>query len=165
MLVRHSSINVVSIHMFVQQDSAVFPHHTNYLFHPSFFCCWYQKKNEDEDRAKVIKIFQDMLEVVTRDIMEDQLPRYKCCFNRLQISLMMKYYTMIAYCLGFIPLATSFCGFSLLLLQCGSIFESSHGGSYRRPEGMNTLDHEYLFQPSGAIKFPLQATDAWLEKV
>jgi hypothetical protein len=44
--------------------------------------------------------------------------------------------------------------------------ESSHGGSYRRPEGMTTWHEEYqLFQPSGAIKFPLQVTDAWIEKV
>ncbi|CAM0870224.1 unnamed protein product [Alopecurus aequalis] len=81
----------------------------------------YLKKNDDEDRVAVIKIFQDMLEVVTKDIMEDQL---------------------------------------------FSILESNNGGSYRRPEGMTTLNHEYeLFQRSGAIKFPLQATDAWLEKV
>ncbi|XP_047089291.1 callose synthase 3-like [Lolium rigidum] len=81
----------------------------------------YLKRNDDKDRVAVIKIFQDMLEVVTRDIMEDQLP---------------------------------------------SILESSHGGSYRRPEGLTTWDQEYqLFQPSGAIKFPLQVTDAWIEKV
>ncbi|XP_010229272.1 callose synthase 3 [Brachypodium distachyon] len=79
------------------------------------------KKNDDKDRVYVIKIFQDMLEIVTRDIMEDQLP---------------------------------------------SIVESSHGGSYRRTEGTTTWDQEYqLFQPSGAIKFPLQFTDAWTEKV
>jgi len=79
------------------------------------------KTNEEKDRVTVIKIFQDMLELVTRDIMEEQLP---------------------------------------------SILESSHGGSYRRPEGMTTLDHEYqLFQPSGAITFPLPQTDAWKEKV
>ncbi|KAL6645417.1 hypothetical protein ACP70R_017025 [Stipagrostis hirtigluma subsp. patula] len=78
------------------------------------------KENDDKDRSAVIKIFQDMLEVVTRDIFEDQL----------------------------------------------SILESSHGGSYRRPEGTTTWDQEYqLFQPSGAIKFPLQVTDAWLEKI
>jgi callose synthase len=47
-----------------------------------------------------------------------------------------------------------------------SILESSHGGSYRKPEGTTTWDQEYqLFQPAGAIKFPLQVTDAWLEKV
>ncbi|KAM0872122.1 hypothetical protein ACQ4PT_038938 [Festuca glaucescens] len=34
----------------------------------------YLKRNDDKDRVAVIKIFQDMLEVVTRDIMEDQLP-------------------------------------------------------------------------------------------
>uniref|UniRef100_A0ACD5WG59 Uncharacterized protein n=2 Tax=Avena sativa TaxID=4498 RepID=A0ACD5WG59_AVESA len=81
----------------------------------------YLKRNDDKDRVDVIKIFQDMLEVVTRDIMEDQLP---------------------------------------------SILESSHGGSYRRPEGMTTWDQEYqLFQPSGAIKFPLPVSDGWTEKV
>jgi callose synthase len=79
------------------------------------------KRNDDKERDSVIKIFQDMLEVVTRDIMEDQLP---------------------------------------------SVLESTHGGSYRRPEGTTTWDQEYqLFQPSGAIKFPLQVTDAWIEKV
>uniref|UniRef100_A0A0E0K890 1,3-beta-glucan synthase n=1 Tax=Oryza punctata TaxID=4537 RepID=A0A0E0K890_ORYPU len=79
------------------------------------------EKNDKSDRDAVIKIFQDMLEVVTRDIMEDQLP---------------------------------------------SILESSHGGSYQRPEGTMTWDQEYqLFQPAGAIKFPLQLTDAWIEKI
>uniref|UniRef100_A0A8I6XQA4 1,3-beta-glucan synthase n=1 Tax=Hordeum vulgare subsp. vulgare TaxID=112509 RepID=A0A8I6XQA4_HORVV len=82
----------------------------------------YLKENAEKDRVAVIKIFQDMLEVVTRDIMEEQLP---------------------------------------------SVLESSHGGSYQRPEGMIALDHEYqLFQPSGAIKFPLEVrTEAWKEKV
>ncbi|GJN30162.1 hypothetical protein PR202_gb18448 [Eleusine coracana subsp. coracana] len=80
----------------------------------------YLKENDEKDRSAVIKIFQDMLEVVTRDIFEDQL----------------------------------------------SILESSHGGSYRRPESATTWDQEYqLFQPAGAIKFPLQVTDAWLEKI
>uniref|UniRef100_A0A0E0CUJ9 1,3-beta-glucan synthase n=1 Tax=Oryza meridionalis TaxID=40149 RepID=A0A0E0CUJ9_9ORYZ len=47
-----------------------------------------------------------------------------------------------------------------------SILESSHGGSYQRPEGTTTWDQEYqLFQPAGAIKFPLQFTDAWIEKI
>uniref|UniRef100_A0A0E0GG73 1,3-beta-glucan synthase n=1 Tax=Oryza nivara TaxID=4536 RepID=A0A0E0GG73_ORYNI len=80
-----------------------------------------KEKNDKNDRDAVIKIFQDMLEVVTRDIMEDQL---------------------------------------------SSILESSHGGSYQRPEGTTTWDQEYqLFQPAGAIKFPLQFTDAWIEKI
>ncbi|CAL5059049.1 unnamed protein product [Urochloa decumbens] len=82
----------------------------------------YLEKNDEKDRRAVIKIFQDMLEVVTRDIFEDQL----------------------------------------------SILESSHGASYRMNEGKTTWDREYqLFQPSGAIKFPLKvtATDAWLEKI
>ncbi|RCV46752.1 hypothetical protein SEVIR_9G560600v4 [Setaria viridis] len=82
----------------------------------------YLEKNDEKDRSAVIKIFQDMLEVVTRDIFEDQL----------------------------------------------SILESSHGGSNGRNEGTTTWDQEYqLFQPSGAIRFPLQvtATDAWLEKI
>ncbi|CAN6285848.1 unnamed protein product [Urochloa humidicola] len=82
----------------------------------------YLEKNDEKDRSAVIKIFQDMLEVVTRDIFEDQL----------------------------------------------SILESSHGGSYPMNEGTTAWDQEYqLFQPAGAIKFPLQvtATDAWLEKI
>uniref|UniRef100_J3LJJ4 1,3-beta-glucan synthase n=1 Tax=Oryza brachyantha TaxID=4533 RepID=J3LJJ4_ORYBR len=81
----------------------------------------YLVKNDKDDRDAVIKIFQDMLEVVTRDIMEDQLP---------------------------------------------SFLESSHGGAYQRPEGTMTWDQEYqLFQPTGAIKFPLPFTDAWIEKI
>ena len=32
-----------------------------------------QQKNNKEDLGQVIILFQDMLEVVTRDIMEDQL--------------------------------------------------------------------------------------------
>jgi len=82
----------------------------------------YLEKNDEKDRSAVIKIFQDMLEIVTRDIFEDHL----------------------------------------------SIVESNHGGSYRRNEDTTTWDQEYqLFQPSGAIKFPLKVTDtdAWLEKI
>jgi len=82
----------------------------------------YLKENDEKDRSAVIKIFQDMLEVVTRDIFDDHL----------------------------------------------SILESSHGGSYQKHDGTTTWDKEYqLFQPSGAIKFPLQVTttDAWLEKI
>eukprot|EP00267_Zea_mays_P042894 XP_020394929.1 uncharacterized protein LOC100502361 isoform X3 [Zea mays] len=81
-----------------------------------------RKENDEKDRSAVIKIFQDMLEVVTRDIFDDHL----------------------------------------------SILESSHGGSYQKHDGTTTWDKEYqLFQPSGAIKFPLQVTttDAWLEKI
>nr|CAB3502151.1 unnamed protein product [Digitaria exilis] len=40
----------------------------------------YLEKNDEKDRSAVIKIFQDMLEVVTRDIFEDQL-RYKYCLS------------------------------------------------------------------------------------
>jgi callose synthase len=82
----------------------------------------YLEKNDEKDRSAVIKNFQDMLELVTRDIFDDQL----------------------------------------------SIVESNHGGSYQRNEGTTTWDQEYqLFQPSGAIKFPLKVTDtdAWLEKI
>ena len=43
-----------------------------------------------------------------------------------------------------------------------SILESSNGGSYGRMEGMTTWDQVYqLFQPSRAIKFLLQDTEAW----
>ena len=34
-----------------------------------------QLENKQEDRDQVVILFQDMLEVVTRDIMEDQLSR------------------------------------------------------------------------------------------
>jgi hypothetical protein len=36
----------------------------------------YLEKNDEKDRSAVIKNFQDMLEIVTRDIFDDQL-RYK----------------------------------------------------------------------------------------
>lgn len=36
-----------------------------------------QMDNKKEDRGQVVILFQDMLEVVTRDIMEDQLSRYR----------------------------------------------------------------------------------------
>lgn len=74
---------------------------------------------------------------------------------------------MLAFVLTFfLERRPDFCSLSLAFSQHDSMLESSHGGSYRRPEGMMTWDQEYqLFQPSGAIKFPLQVTDAWIEKV
>lgn len=36
-----------------------------------------QKNNNKEDQGQVIILFQDMLEVVTRDIMDDQLSGYE----------------------------------------------------------------------------------------
>ncbi|XP_072986572.1 callose synthase 3-like [Typha latifolia] len=81
----------------------------------------YLMDNKPEDRGQVVILFQDMLEVVTRDLMEEQL---------------------------------------------SSLLESSHGGSYGRPEGMAPLDQQYqLFASAGAFIFPLQVTDAWTEKI
>lgn len=36
-----------------------------------------QQSNNKEDQGQVIILFQDMLEVVTRDIMDDQLSGYE----------------------------------------------------------------------------------------
>ncbi|CAL5354214.1 unnamed protein product [Camellia sinensis] len=71
----------------------------------------YLLENKQEDRDQVVIIFQDMLEVVTRDIMkEDQISR-------------------------------------------------GH-------EGMTPLDQQYqLFASDGAIRFPLEETEAWKEKI
>ncbi|XP_043691050.1 callose synthase 3-like isoform X2 [Telopea speciosissima] len=81
----------------------------------------YLQNNKDEDMEKVVICFQDMLEVVTRDIMEDQI---------------------------------------------SSIQESSHGGSYGRQEGMTPLDQQkQLFASPGAIRFPIEDTEAWKEKI
>ncbi|OEL22051.1 Callose synthase 4 [Dichanthelium oligosanthes] len=41
----------------------------------------YLEKNDEKDRSTVIKIFQDMLEVVTRDIFEDQLSALTPYYN------------------------------------------------------------------------------------
>ncbi|XP_052173079.1 callose synthase 3 [Diospyros lotus] len=80
----------------------------------------YLSENKQEDRDKVVLCFQDMLEVVTRDIMmEDQI---------------------------------------------SSLVDSIHGGSGY--EGMIPLDQQYqLFASAGAIKFPVQETEAWKEKI
>ncbi|XP_073011605.1 callose synthase 3-like [Typha latifolia] len=75
--------------------------------------------NKEEDTGQVIILFQDMLEVVTRDIMDEQLP---------------------------------------------GLLDSMHGASYRRSEGITPLDQQYqLF--ARAIKFPVQETAAWTEKI
>ncbi|CAH2068687.1 unnamed protein product [Thlaspi arvense] len=74
----------------------------------------YLLKNKQEDRDQVVILFQDMLEVVTRDIMmEDHI---------------------------------------------SSLVDSIHGGLVQ--EGMIQL-----FASAGAIKFPIQETEAWKEKI
>ncbi|KAF9621111.1 hypothetical protein IFM89_016605 [Coptis chinensis] len=76
--------------------------------------------NKQEDRDQVVILFQDMLEVVTRDIMEDQV---------------------------------------------SSIVDSSQVGAHGRYEGMTPLDQQFqLFASSGAIRFPIEQTEAWKEK-
>lgn len=45
-----------------------------------------------------------------------------------------------------------------------SLLETLHGGSWH--EGMTSLDQQYqLFASTGAIKFPVDQTEAWKEKV
>lgn len=45
-----------------------------------------------------------------------------------------------------------------------SLLETLHGGSWH--EGMTSLDQQYqLFASTGAIKFPVDRTEAWKEKV
>ncbi|KAL8170910.1 hypothetical protein V2J09_022714 [Rumex salicifolius] len=77
-------------------------------------------ENIQKQRDRVVILFQDMLEVVTKDIItEDLLPRS---------------------------------------------LDSIHGVSGH--EGMLSFDQQYqLFASSGAIKFPLEATEAWSEKI
>ncbi|PIA48642.1 hypothetical protein AQUCO_01400908v1 [Aquilegia coerulea] len=77
-------------------------------------------ENKQEDRDQVVILFQDMLEVVTRDIMEDE----------------------------------------------ESTLDVLHQGPYGRYEGMTPLDQQVqLFASPGAIKFPIEETEAWKEKV
>lgn len=79
----------------------------------------YLLENKPTDRDQVVILFQDMLEVVTRDIMmEDHIPS----------------------------------------------LDSTHGGSGH--EGMIPLDQQYqLFASAGAIRFPVQESEAWKEKI
>ncbi|CAL5428591.1 unnamed protein product [Camellia sinensis] len=80
----------------------------------------YLLENKQEDRDQVVIIFQDMLEVVTRDIMKGD--------------------------------------------HISSLVDSIHGGSGH--EGMTPLDQQYqLFASDGAIRFPLEETEAWKEKI
>ncbi|KAK8456255.1 hypothetical protein SEVIR_4G300600v4 [Setaria viridis] len=78
------------------------------------------QKNKEEDLGQVVILFQDMLEVVTRDIMEEE--------------------------------------------QLGGMLESIHGGHNRRHEGITPLDQQdQLF--AKAIRFPMEESDAWTEKI
>uniref|UniRef100_A0A0D9WUD4 1,3-beta-glucan synthase n=1 Tax=Leersia perrieri TaxID=77586 RepID=A0A0D9WUD4_9ORYZ len=78
------------------------------------------QKNKEEDLGQVVILFQDMLEVVTRDIMDEQ--------------------------------------------DLGGLLDSVHGGNYRKHEGMTSLDQQdQLF--TKAIKFPVEESNAWMEKI
>uniref|UniRef100_J3MHU9 1,3-beta-glucan synthase n=1 Tax=Oryza brachyantha TaxID=4533 RepID=J3MHU9_ORYBR len=78
------------------------------------------QKNKEEDLGQVVILFQDMLEVVTRDIMDEQD-------------------------------------------QLGGLLDSVHGGN-RKHEGMTSLDQQdQLF--TKAIKFPVEESNAWTEKI
>ncbi|XP_010265915.1 PREDICTED: callose synthase 3 [Nelumbo nucifera] len=74
--------------------------------------------NKQEDRDKVVILFQDMLEVATRDIADGQI----------------------------------------------GLPDSSHGASYGRSDESTPLEHQ-LFASEGAIKFPVEETEAWKEKI
>ncbi|AQK80817.1 Putative glycosyl transferase family protein [Zea mays] len=79
------------------------------------------QKNKEEDLGQVVILFQDMLEVVTRDIMEEQD-------------------------------------------QLGTLLESAHGANSRKHEGITPLDQQdQLF--AKAIKFPVDESIAWTEKI
>ncbi|XBI05297.1 hypothetical protein VPH35_133474 [Triticum aestivum] len=78
------------------------------------------QKNKVEDLGQVVILFQDMLEVVTKDIMEEQ--------------------------------------------ELSSVLDSIHGGNAKKHEGMTPLDQQdQLF--TKAIKFPVEASNAWTEKI
>ncbi|XP_057954435.1 callose synthase 3 [Malania oleifera] len=77
-------------------------------------------ENKQEDKDQVVILFQDMLEVATKDIMMED--------------------------------------------QDSSWLDSTHGGSGH--EGMTPLDHHIqLFASDGAINFPIDASEAWKEKI
>ena len=123
-------------------------------------CFWnLQLANKPEDRDQVVILFQDMLEVVTRDIMmEDQISRcgifviglfkHICIWHHIVMSFYMAASKFIIYC-----------------FFLWSLVDSIHGGSGH--EGMTLHEQQYqLFASSGAIKFPIDpVTEAWKEKV
>nr|CAD1830647.1 unnamed protein product [Ananas comosus var. bracteatus] len=82
------------------------------------------KKNKEEDLDKVIILFQDMLEVVTRDIMDEHI----------------------------------------MDEQFSGLLDSIHGGASKMHEGITPLDQQdQLF--TRALKFPVEESDAWTEKI
>ncbi|XP_020112967.1 callose synthase 3-like [Ananas comosus] len=82
------------------------------------------KKNKEEDLDKVIILFQDMLEVVTRDIMDEHI----------------------------------------MDEQLSGLLDSIHGGASKMHEGITPLDQQdQLF--TRALKFPVEESDAWTEKI
>ncbi|OEL35618.1 Callose synthase 2 [Dichanthelium oligosanthes] len=95
------------------------------------------QKNKEEDLGQVVILFQDMLEVVTRDIMEDEqlggawLVSADCCKASHNALLML---------------------------------ESVHGAHNRGHEGITPLDQQdQLF--AKAIRFPMGESNAWTEKI
>ncbi|XP_038879408.1 callose synthase 3 [Benincasa hispida] len=90
------------------------------LYHRFVKLTKYLLDNKQEDKDAVVILFQDMLEDVTRDIMNED--------------------------------------------HISSLLETLHGGSWH--EGMTSLDQQYqLFASTGAIKFPVDQTEAWKEKI
>ncbi|XP_078161046.1 callose synthase 3-like [Carex rostrata] len=106
----------------IREDTLIKDLHLKYLpilYHKFVKLLDLLKTNNKDDMGQVIILFQDMHEVVTRDIMDDKLP---------------------------------------------GLLDSLQGGSNRRPEGITPLDQQdQLF--TKAIKFPVESTDAWKEKI
>lgn len=119
--------------------------------------CFLQLDNKQEDRDQVVILFQDMLEVTTRDIMDDHMPR--CRFSPILFSYCCSLLGWSTYV--YVNIMLLFLHFSYL--EC-SLLDSIHGGSGH--EGMIPLEQQYqLFASLGAIKFPCPSSEAWKEKV
>lgn len=112
-----------------------------------------QLDNNQKDRDQVVILFQDMLEVVTRDIMMDEEQIFRLCICK----------SLCFHCIFFLPLLIMVESYFFL----NSMIDSSHGGVGH--EGMFPLEpepHHQLFASEGAISFPIEpVTAAWTEKV
>lgn len=106
-----------------------------------------QLDNDKNEREKVVILFQDMLEVVTRDIMLEDISKYVSFSTKIIIQLWILDRVLLFY-------------FTFI----NSLLDSIHGASGH--EGMVPLEQQYqLFAQAGAIKFPIPETEAWKEKV
>lgn len=98
-----------------------------------------QQNNKEEDKDQVVIVLLDMLEVGTRDIIDEEISRYV-----LWLELPFFYTSVSIY---FIP-------------PLCSLVESSHGGSSGKDGKSRSLDR--LFDK---LNFPIPETEAWKEKV